>query len=74
MTRLDLEEAVASEAAQAANRAATAESEHIGVLALERAPQAYAAEENAGVADSTSLYEQLFNQRGRFAGALPPKR
>ena len=42
------------------------------MFVLERAPRAHAAKEHAGMADPMTLLEQLLDQRGRFAGALPP--
>src|SRR5216684_2311791 len=68
-----LQRAGDTEASQAvADRAEGRKRDRVGVLDLERITVAGAAEKNADVTDRVALFDQLFDQRDRFAAALPP--
>ncbi len=54
------------------DRAIATEGEHIGVLGFERRRVADAAQEDIRGADAMALFDEAFNQRLRFAGALSP--
>src|SRR5262249_48332521 len=72
MSRNHPQHAGVSQCAQVADRPDTAEGENVRVFGPGGPSRWNTAEKNAGVTDAVALFEEFFDQRGRFAGALPP--
>src|SRR5216683_5513130 len=69
--RNDVENACAGEVAPRSNRAIAGQFEHIGMLGLQRFRIGLSAE-HARMPNLLALLDELFDQRERLAGALPP--